>query len=463
MSDSATATRPRRNTELLLLLLAIAVTLAGYTAVTVSLTGTLPAQLATQAAGLTALLLVAHLVIRRAAPYADPVILPVVALLNGLGLVMIHRLDLARLDRVGEIPARAEISGDALAQLTWSAIGIGLFVGMLLLLRDHRTLQRYTYTSMVVGIGLLLLPLLPLIGREVNGARIWVAIPGVISIQPAEVAKIVLMVFFAGYLVAKRDVLALAGRRFLGIDLPRARDLGPILLVWLASLAILVFQKDLGTSLLFFGSFVMLLYVATERTSWLLLGALLVLAGGWVAYQVFGHVRTRVDIWLDPFADAAGRGFQLVQGLYSMAAGGILGTGLGRGRPELVPAAETDFITAAVGEELGLTGLMAVLMLYLILVERGIRTSIAVRDAFGTLFAAGLSFIVALQVLVVVGGVTRLIPLTGLTTPFLSYGGSSLVANWVLVAILLRISDAARRPAPAPAPAIDAKTEVVRL
>ncbi len=453
----------RRVTELVLLGLAVLVTLGAYAAVSLSLTGALPAELATQAAGLTGLLLVAHLVIRWAAPYADPLLLPGVALLNGLGLVMIHRLNLARLDRVGDLPEPGDISGTALAQLRWSAIGVALFVAVLLTVRDHRVLQRYTYTAMVAGIALLLLPLVPGLGRSINGARIWIGLAG-FSFQPAEVAKIVLMVFFAGYLVVKRDVLALAGRRFLGIDLPRGRDLGPILLVWLVGLAILVLQRDLGTSLLFFGSFVMLLYVATERASWLLLGGLLALSGGWVAYQVFGHVQTRIDIWLDPFADPNGRAYQLVQSLYSLAAGGVLGAGLGRGRPELVPYAETDFIAAAIGEELGLTGLMAVLVLYLVLVERGIRASLAVRDGFGTLLGAGLSFIVALQVLVVVGGVTRLIPLTGLTTPFLSYGGSSLVANWALLALLVRISDAGRRPAPAPAaPAADARTEVVRL
>ncbi len=453
----------RRFTELGLLALAVAVTLGAYAAVSLSLTGGLPAELATQAAGLTGLMLVAHLVIRWAAPYADPLLLPVVALLNGLGLVMIHRLNLAKPDRTGQRIERGEITGTALAQLQWSALGVLLFVAVLLLLRDHRVLQRYTYTAMVAGIGLLLLPLVPGIGKTVNGARIWIGVGG-FSFQPGEVAKIVLMVFFAGYLVVKRDVLALAGRRFLGIDLPRGRDLGPILVVWLVGLAILVLQRDLGTSLLFFGSFVMLLYVATERASWLLLGGLLVLGGGWVAYHVFGHVKVRVDIWLDPFADANGQGYQIVQSLYSLAAGGILGAGLGQGRPELVPYHETDMITAAIGEELGLTGLMAVLVLYLVLVERGIRTAIAARDGFGTLLAAGLSFIVALQVLVVVGGVTKLIPLTGLTTPFLSYGGSSMVANWALIAVLLRVSDAARRPAPAAsAPPAEAKTEVVRL
>ncbi|MDP9394449.1 MAG: FtsW/RodA/SpoVE family cell cycle protein [Actinomycetota bacterium] len=452
----------RRNTELLLLLFAIAVSIAGYAAVTLTVTGEMPADLATHGLGLAAVLVVAHLVVRRVAPYADPLILPAVALLNGIGIVVIHRLDLAELTKEGKA-ATSPLTGQALGQLTWTAIGVALFVTVLALVRDHRLLARYTYTAMVVGLGLLLLPLVPGLGVTINGSRIWIRLAG-LSFQPAEVAKIVLMVFFAGYLVAKRDVLALASRRFLGIDLPRARDLGPIAVVWGVSLAILVLERDLGTSVLFFASFVMLLYVATERRSWLIIGALMVSVGGWTAYQLFGHVRNRVDIWLHPFDDPTGRSFQLVQGLYSLADGGLLGTGLGQGRPDLVPYANTDFILTAIGEELGLTGLLAVLVLYLVLVERGIRTAIAARDTFGKLFAAGLSFILGLQVFVIVGGVTRLIPLTGLTTPFLSYGGSSLVANWALVALLLRISDIARRPAPAPAPPVaEAVTQVVRL
>jgi cell division protein FtsW (lipid II flippase) len=314
---------------------------------------------------------------------------------------------------------------------------------------------------MVVGLGLLLLPLLPLIGTTINGARIWVRLLG-FSFQPGELAKIVLLVFFAGYLVVKRDVLALASRRVVGIDLPRARDLGPVLVAWAASLGVLVFERDLGTSLLFFGVFVAMLYVATERLSWLLIGLALFMSGSFLAWTLFGHVRERVDIWLNAFAprNVSDDSYQLVQGLFGMGTGGLLG----QGRPDIVPYAQTDFIVAAIGEELGLTGLMAVLVVYAIVVQRGLRTSIAVRDSFGKLLAAGLAFSIALQVFVVVGGVTRLIPLTGLTMPFLSYGGSSLVANWAIIALLLRISHAARRPAPPPAPSLqDAKTQVVRL
>jgi cell division protein FtsW (lipid II flippase) len=438
--------RRRRGTELLLLILAVAIVLGAYANVTLAVDGKLPADLLVNGLALAVLLLIAHLAVRRFAPYADPVLLPVVALLNGIGVVMIHRLELAG-DRRPDDVAPGVLAGDALAQLVWTAIGIVLFVIVLIIVRDHRILQRYTYTAMVVGIGLLLLPLVPGLGVEINGARIWIRAAGM-SFQPGEVAKIVLMIFFAGYLVATRDVLALASRRFAGVDLPRGRDLGPIILVWVASLGILVFERDLGTSVLFFGSFVMLLYVATQRRSWLIIGGFLMVGGAYAAYQVFGHVRTRIDIWLDPFADSAGRGYQLVQGLYSLADGGLLGTGLGQGRPDTVPYAKTDFIVTAVGEELGLAGLMAILLLYGILVARGMRAALGSRDAFGKLFAAGLSFILALQVFVVVGGVTRLIPLTGLTTPFLSYGGSSLVANWALVALLLRVSDAGRRPAP---------------
>jgi len=429
------STRSRRFAELALLVFAVLLSMAAYVTVELGETHRIPEGILGYTGALVGLFGIAHLLVRRFARYADPILLPTAVALNGLGVVLIHRLDLS------------DGTGVARTQLLWTAIGVALFVAVLVAVRDHKRLQRYTYTAMAAGMVLLLLPLLPFIGTTINGARIWVHV-GPLSLQPAEFAKIALIVFFASYLVAKRDVLALAGRRVLAVDLPRGRDLGPILVAWLLSLAVLVFERDLGTSLLFFSLFVVVLYVATERLSWLLFGVVLFSAGSFVAYHLFGHVRTRVDIWLHPFADAAGESYQLVQGLYGLAAGGILGTGLGKGHPSLVPFANSDFIVTTAGEELGLTGLMALLVLYAVLVERGLRIAIAVRDPFGKLLAAGLAFSLGLQVFVVVGGVTGLIPLTGLTTPFMSAGGSSLVANWMLVALLLRVSDAARRPPP---------------
>jgi cell division protein FtsW (lipid II flippase) len=328
--------------------------------------------------------------------------------------------------------------------------------------RDHRRLQGLTYTCGLAGIALLILPLLPVIGREINGARIWISLLG-FSFQPGEVAKILLVIFFAGYLVVNRDALALAGRRVLGVDLPRGRDLGPILVGWLASLAILVFQQDLGSSLLFFGIFVVLLYVATERPGWLFVGGALFIAGAYFGYTVFSHVQSRFEGWLDPFSDPDTY-YQIVQAQYGLAFGGILGTGLGEGSPTLVPFSWSDFIVTSLGEELGLTGLMAIVLMFALIVERGLRVSLVCRDAFGKLLAVGLAVSFALQVFVVIGGVTRLIPLTGLTTPFMSAGGSSLVANWAIIALLMRISDQARRPAPQiSAPADDDATQVVRM
>ena len=302
---------------------------------------------------------------------------------------------------------------------------------------------------MVLGLGLLLLPLIPGLGLERRGARLWIEAFG-LSFQPAELAKIILVLFFAGYLVAHRDSLALAGPKVLGIRFPRVRDLGPILLAWIASIAVLVFEKDLGTSLLFFGLFVAVLYVATERLSWVLLGVGLFGVGSVAAAAVFPHVADRFDVWLHAFDPAVydrfpGGSEQLVRGLFGLASGGLFGTGLGQGLPGQVPFAESDFIVASLGEELGLTGLMAILALYLIVVERAFRTAIGMRDGFGKLVAAGLGFTIALQLFVVVGGVTRLIPLTGLTTPFLAYGGSSLLANWIVIGLLLRMSHDSRR------------------
>ena len=428
---------------------AVAITVLAYVSVGLGVNGTVPPDTAGYGAGLAVLFLVAHVTVRRVAPYAEPLLLPIAALLNGLGLVMIHRIDLATSNNIRRLGS-AVPPGNAGLQLAWTAIGITLFVLTLVVIRDHRVLQRYGYTAMVLGLVLLLIPaLLPASLSEVNGARIWVHL-GPLSFQPGELAKIVLVVFFAAYLVGKRELLSLAGRRVVGMELPRARDLGPVLLAWGASLAILVRESDLGTSLLFFGVFMALVYVATQRVSWLLIGLGLFSVGALLAYEVVGHVRERVDIWLHPFADPTGSGYQLVQGLFSFADGGLFGTGLGQGRPDIVPYASTDFIASAFGEEIGLVGLMALLLLYLLFTERGLRTALSVRDGFGKLLASGLAFGIALQVFVQVGGVTRLIPLTGLTLPFLSYGGSSLVSSWIVVALLLRVSDGARRPVQPP-------------
>ena len=417
------------------------------------------------AATLAVMFGITHLVVRGFAPYADPLLLPLVALLNGLGVALIHRLDLAGETQSDRFKVEF-LTGDASLQLAWTAVGLVLMLAMLVIVRDHRSLSRYSYTLGLVGLFLLALPaLLPASLSQVNGARIWIRIAG-FSIQPGEFAKIALIVFFASYLVAKRDVLSLASRRIAGIDFPRGRDLGPVLVAWVASLLVLIVERDLGSSLLFFGIFVVMTYVATQRTSWLLIGLGLFAGGAFTAWTLFGHVQQRVSIWLHPFDDPDDAGFQIVQSLFGLATGRLFGTGPGAGRPEIVPYAKSDFIVATVGEELGLFGLTALLVVYALIVSRGLRTSLTVRDSFGKLLAAGLAFSLGLQVFVVVGGVTKLIPLTGLTTPFLSYGGSSLVANYVLIGLLLRISDAARRPLagpPAAQPLASAPTEVVRL
>jgi cell division protein FtsW (lipid II flippase) len=450
----------RRNLELVLLVFAWGIGVLGTLQIGWAIGEEPDSRLWITAGVVGALALVMHGVVRWKARYADPILLPVATLLTILGLVMIYRLDVAS-------ARRAELNGnplptpDVYSQLTWFSVAVILFVSVLVLLRDHRILQRYTYTLGLAGLVLLILPLAPVIGTTVNGATLWVRMGG-FSFQPAELSKILLTIFFAGYLVEKRDSLALVRTKVVGIGLPRLKDLGPIVVAWLVSLGVLIFERDLGTSLLFFGLFVAMLYIATQRRSWLILGSLLFIAGAVLSYYAFGHVRLRVMVWLDPWTYANDDGYQIVQSLFGLANGGILGAGLGQGFPNLVPFANTDFIVAALGEELGVTGLIAILLMYAILVERGLRTALSVRDPFGQLVAAGLSITLALQVFVIIGGVTRLIPLTGLTTPFLSYGGSSLIANWIIVALLLRISDRARRPeAVTPSPD-EAITQVVR-
>ncbi len=450
--------RRRRGAELFLLILALAVGIGAYAAVGLGVEGEVPTDLLGYGGWLAALIIGAHIVVRVSAPYADPVLLPVVAALNGLGLAVIHRLDL-----VYEADGRDNFDF-AQQQLVWMTLGVFLFVATLLIIRDHRVLQRVTYTLGLTAIALLLLPLIPGIGKTVNGARIWIGV-GPFSFQPGEVAKVLLVIAFAGYLVLHRDALALAGRRVLFVDLPRGRDLGPILAMWLVSLGILVFQGDLGSSLLFFGLFLVMLYVSTERPGWLVVGGLLFAAGATAAYFFVFNVTNRFNFWLDPmkyFDESPGSG-QIVEAMFGMGWGGLIGRGFGEGMPERVPYAESDFIVAAIGEELGLTGVIAVILLYGLIVERALRTALVCRDGFGKLMATGLASVFALQVFVVIGGVTNLIPLTGLTTPFLSYGGSSLVANWVIIALLLRISDQARRPVPSLATEDDADQEATQV
>ncbi|MEU1345761.1 FtsW/RodA/SpoVE family cell cycle protein [Streptomyces sp. NPDC005775] len=452
----------RRNTELMMMVFAIGISVFAYANVGLAIDGSLPSGMFGYSLGLILLGGVAHLVVRKFAPYADPLLLPLATLLNGLGLVLIWRLDQSqRLIQRAE-NAYGAYTPDAPKQLMYSAIGVALMVGVLVVLKDHRILQRYTYISMVAA---LILLIMPMFFPAVNGAKIWVSL-GPFSIQPGEFAKIIIAIFFSGYLMVKRDALALASRRFMGMYLPRGRDLGPILVIWALSILILVFETDLGTSLLFFGLFVIMLYVATERTSWIVFG-LLMSAAGAVGVSTFeSHVQQRVNAWMDPFACYAKDGAceQIGNAIMSFGSGGTLGTGWGQGHSDLIGfAANADFILSTVGEELGLAGMMAVLLIYGLIVERGVRTALAARDPFGKLLAIGLSGAFAIQVFVVAGGVMGLIPLTGMTMPFLAAGGSSVIANWALIGILIRISDTARRPAPAPAPTSDAEmTQVVR-
>lgn len=426
----------KRNVELPLLGAAFLIAIGAVWLVDLGATGAADPSMLWAMGGLGALLLLVHVVLRVVAAEADPLILPIATVLNGLGIAMIHRLDIAEGD-----------SGwDAFGtrQMVWTGIAIVIAMVVLVVVRNHRVLQRYRYLAMLAGIVLLILPMLPIIGAERNGARLWVEL-GVLSFQPGELAKVALAIFFAGYLVTARDSLSMVGRTVLGMRLPRARDLGPILVVFAASMLVLVVQRDLGTALLYFGLFLVMLYVATGRSSWVILGLSLFVGGALIASQVLSYVGGRFGSWLNAFDpdiyDADGGSFQLVQGMFGLAAGGMFGTGLGQGRPDITPLAESDFIIAALGEELGLVGLFAILALLLLLVGRAFRIGFAGTDDFGRLLAVGLGFVLALQVFVVIGGVTRVIPLTGLTTPFLAAGGSSLVANWIIVALLLRLSD----------------------
>jgi cell division protein FtsW (lipid II flippase) len=444
------ASRSRRRTELIMLVFAFALVAFALANVGFTLKGGLPAGATLYLAVYLAIVLLAHLAVRRFAPWADPLLLPLAALLNGLGIVMMDRLS-AQANPARGVPAIS--ASQANLQIAFSAVGIGCFVAVLVLIREPRVLQRYTYTLGAVGILLFALPaLLPASISEVNGARIQIRFGSFTTIQPEEFAKLALAAAFAGYLVAKRDVLALAGRRVLGLDLPRARDLGPILLAWVASLLLLIFESDIGTSAVFMGLFVAMLYIATSRTSWLLIGFLMFVVGAVIASKLVGHVGERFDIWLHPFtqANVENNSYQLVQGLYGMGSGGLLGKGLGGGQPYITPLVQSDLVFSAFGEEIGLAGVMAILLIYGLMVQRGLRTAMSVKDPFSKLLAGGLSFMLALQVFVIVGGVTRLIPLTGITTPFLSQGGSSLVGSWILIALLVRVSDTARRPPPRP-------------
>ncbi|MEU6297170.1 FtsW/RodA/SpoVE family cell cycle protein [Streptomyces sp. A0592] len=455
----------RRNTELLLLAFAVVIPIFAYANVGLAIHGKLPPGMFVYGAGFAVLAGIAHFVVRRYAKYADPLLLPLATLLNGLGVVLIWRLDQS--ERLQNLAKRSfgAFSPSAPRQMMYTALAIALFAAVLLILKDHRVLQRFTYISMAGALVLLILPVVPGLGADVFGAKIWISVGG-FSIQPGEFAKIVIAIFFAGYLMVKRDALALASRRFMGLYLPRGRDLGPILMIWAMSLLVLVFENDLGTSLLFFGMFVIMLYVATERTSWIVIGLLMSVGGAVVVASFASHVQARVNAWLDPFGcyTTSGACEQVGQSIMSFGSGGVLGAGWGQGNSDLIGfAANSDFIFSTVGEELGLSGVMAFLLVYGLIIERGVRTALAARDPFGKLFAIGLSGAFALQIFVVAGGVMGLIPLTGMTMPFLASGGSSVLANWILIAVLIRISDTARRPAPAPAPSPDSEmTQVVR-
>ncbi len=438
------------NRELLFLIPALVLTTLGFALVYTTKSSLLTWSSLLYGGVFLALFFVAHVGRRFLAPYADPYLLPVTALLSTLGILVIFRLD--------EQLARQ--------QSLWLVVGLAAFLLTLVFVRRLEWLKEYRY---IIGIaGILLLLFTAGFGREINGARLWVVM-GPVRFQPAEFGKILLVIFFAAYLVDIREVLTVSTRRILGLPLPPLRYLAPLLTIWGLSMVLMIFMKDLGTSLLFFGALLALLYVATGRFFYVLVGLALFFAGAALLYYIFPHVQTRVDIWLDPWQDTSGRGYQIVQSLFALAAGGILGQGLGQGYlllqsgNSIIPALETDFIFSAIAEELGLVGAVGIILLYLIFVGRGLRIAARARDDFSRLLAAGLTSIFGLQAFLILGGVIKLIPLTGITLPFVSYGGSSIVANFVLLALLLRTSDTVARqewePVAQAAPALRAPAQ----
>jgi cell division protein FtsW (lipid II flippase) len=416
--------RARPRTGLILLLIAAIASTGAYAMVWLGLRDRLPPDLTAYGLTLTGAFLLAWGAVRWMAPRADPTLLPIAGMLGGLGLAMIYRL----------LPQRI-----ADAQARWLLVGLVAFVLTLFLVRDDRQLDRYTYTVGLGGLILLLLPIVPGIGTEINGAHLWVKI-GPLTFQPAEFGKILIVIFLASYLSQKRELLA-AGVGRLG--LPRVKDLGPFLLAWGTSLAVLFLERDLGASLLFFGVFVVMLWVASGRVGYLIVGGLLFVAGAVIGYLAISHVQARVSYWLHALEPGKVNDFgygQLAQSWFALASGGLVGSGLGRGAPDLIPFPASDFILSAFGEELGMFGTTAILLLFVALIARGLRIALDREDSFGRLLATGLTVSLALQTLTIAAGVTRLIPLTGVPLPFVSYGGTSKVASFVIVALLVRVS-----------------------
>ncbi|MGQ0679245.1 MAG: FtsW/RodA/SpoVE family cell cycle protein [Actinomycetota bacterium] len=426
----------RRNTEASLLVISLVIAVGGYWLAALARSPAVPPELAGYTAAFAVLYLGAHLAVRRFAPRADPLFLPIGLMLNAIGFVIIYRL---------EIPT--ENPGLAFAQARWLGIAVAAFVVTLWLVPDVRTLARYRYTFAAAGVALLLLPMLPVIGNEVNGARLWIRL-GPLNFQPSELGKIALVLFFAGYLSERRELLAVSTSKLGPLHLPHIRHFAPVLAAWGISLMVMINQKDLGSSLLFFTIFVAMLWMATARPVYLLAGAGMFVVGALIATQLFSHVQSRLLVWRDPFKFIDDRGYQVVQSLFALATGGAWGTGLGLGRPDLIRfSVHTDFIFSSLGEELGLVGGAAALTAYALFAARGFGLATRCRDDFSKLLAAGLAFAVSFQTILIVGGVTNLIPLTGVTLPFMSYGGSSLLSNFILVALLVRISDEVGRHA----------------
>jgi peptidoglycan glycosyltransferase len=413
----------RRRGELGMIVLAVLITGGAYTLASLGTTASVPADVGPFLGVIFALFAAAHLAVRRLAPEADGTLLPLAAVLNGIGYVFIARLD-------------ADLADN---QATWTAVGIAAFILTLLVIRRIRDLERYRYTFLLGGLGLLLLPLVPKLGVSINGARIWVRL-GPLSFQPGEFAKIAFALFFASYLVEKRELLGMATWPRFRPVLPDLKHLGPVLVAWGVALVVMTAQKDLGSSLLFFGLFIVMLWVATGRAAYIAGGVGLFGVGAYGAWTQFAHVQERVTNWINPWADPNNKGLQVIQSWYALAWGGVAGTGIGLGRPDKIPVVENDFIFAAIGEELGLLGATAVLVAYLLIVGAGLRIAVRAEHPFEKLLAAGLTALVGLQSFVILAGVTRLLPLTGVVLPFISYGGSALVANYVLLARVNRVS-----------------------